>query len=425
MNNLSTLQNVLNSKKDIINDWMNTQLHPERLPLYASVDIRNAGFKMAVVDTNLFPAGFNNLCKLALPKAAETLKKTILSRVNDCQSILLIIEEHTRNTWYLENVYVLESLIKEAGFKVTIASFLQECPDSFNEKKYLTLTTSKDNTLNVHCLRNILSEFDPNDSPFDMIILNNDLTTGIPDILLKSNLPIYPSLKAGWHSRLKSHHFNVAQNLINECCDVLGIDPWLFSTLFSVVSDIDINEESSRKRLYEEAQSLFEKIQAKYDEYHIKEKPFIFLKSNSGTYGMGVKAIESPEEILNLNRKNRNKLAKGKSSQSIESFILQEGVPTIDSINNNVSEACIYSIANQFVGGFYRINDEKSDRDNLNSSGMTFKQMCIPPHVTCKFTQQQDDDCGIEPDNNNDLYIFLSQIAGIAAEKEVEELEKT
>jgi len=29
-------------------------------PFYSSVDLRNSGFKLALVDTNLFPAGFNN-----------------------------------------------------------------------------------------------------------------------------------------------------------------------------------------------------------------------------------------------------------------------------------------------------------------------------------------------------------------------------
>src|SRR5215212_8886673 len=31
------------------------------VPFYASVDLRNSGFKLAPVDTNLFPGGFNNL----------------------------------------------------------------------------------------------------------------------------------------------------------------------------------------------------------------------------------------------------------------------------------------------------------------------------------------------------------------------------
>ncbi len=42
--------------------WLTKLEGDNELPLYSSVDIRDAGFKIAVVDTNIFPAGFNNLC---------------------------------------------------------------------------------------------------------------------------------------------------------------------------------------------------------------------------------------------------------------------------------------------------------------------------------------------------------------------------
>ena len=50
----------IKTKNDQIRGWLLTQELNNELPLYSSVDIRDAGFKMAVVDTNLFPAGFNN-----------------------------------------------------------------------------------------------------------------------------------------------------------------------------------------------------------------------------------------------------------------------------------------------------------------------------------------------------------------------------
>ncbi len=56
-----------------------------------------------------------------------------------------------------------------------------------------------------------------------------------------------------------------------------------------------INEDTDRQRLYESAVSLYKDIQDKYDAYGISEKPLLFLKSDYGTYGMGVMAIEDPE----------------------------------------------------------------------------------------------------------------------------------
>jgi glutamate--cysteine ligase len=346
--------------------------------------------------------------------ARDHFLEAIEARVPGGKRLLMVTEEHTRNTWYLENVFVLKSMIEAAGFEVCVASFLDEEPLHCDEFGYVDLVTAKDNPLRMHCLKHVMSKLCKEDCEFDLIVLNNDLTNGIPEVLKESCIPIYPSLASGWHSRLKSHHFDMANRLLVDFAHEAGLDPWLVSCLFEKIESVDINNEESRKRLVVHAEKLFEDIQAKYDQYGITEKPFIFLKADSGTYGMGVKAIESPEEILSLNRKARNNLSKGKSAQKIESFLLQEGVPTTQNVDGLVGEACIYQIANHFVGGFYRVNDQKSTRDNLNSRGMSFKKMCVCPEY---------EDDGVSPDGNLELYRLLARVAGLAAHREILELE--
>jgi glutamate--cysteine ligase len=404
----------INKQAKALHLWLDSLDRKEDLPLYSSVDIRDAGFKVAVVDTNLFPAGFNNLCKTALDEAKHHFLEAIQSRVPGGKRILMVTEEHTRNTWYLENVYVLKEMMIAAGFNVCVASFLDAEPQECDEFFYLDLLTAKDNSLRMHCLKHVMSKMGGSDCSFDLIVLNNDLTTGIPDLLKESDIPIYPSLASGWHSRLKSHHFEVANRVLADFALEADIDPWLVSCLFEKVNHVDINDENDRQRLYTHAKKLFGAIQIKYEQYDIKEKPFIFLKADSGTYGMGVKAIESPEDILDLNRKARNNLSKGKSAQKIGCFLLQEGVPTVQHVGGLVGEVCIYQIANHFAGGFYRVNDQKSTRDNLNSKGMSFKKMCVCP---------EQEDCGVSPDTNLDLYRLLARVAGVAAHREIKELE--
>jgi glutamate--cysteine ligase len=51
--------------------WLRTQWLEHTPPFYSSVDLRNAGFKLAPVDTNLFPGGFNNLNPDFLPLACR------------------------------------------------------------------------------------------------------------------------------------------------------------------------------------------------------------------------------------------------------------------------------------------------------------------------------------------------------------------
>ncbi|MFA5088496.1 MAG: glutamate--cysteine ligase [Candidatus Omnitrophota bacterium] len=416
MNVCPFLVGRIEKKQLAIHRWLESHEQTKELPLYSSVDIRNAGFKVAVVDTNLFPAGFNNLCEHGLLDSVKFIKSAIQKRVPACRDILIVAEEHTRNTWYLENVRILQQIVQQAGFNATVATFLTVQPEFCQNANYVELDTATGHTLKIHCFRKILESFASGRRKYDLIILNNDLTTGIPDILKDSEIPIYPSMHAGWHSRLKSRHFEHTRDLINEFAGILGLDPWLFSCHFAVVSGINVHNDSDREKLMDTASGLFRKITDKYREHHIPERPFIFLKADAGTYGMGVVPIEDPNDILLFNRKKRNQLYKGKGAKIIDHFLLQEGVPTIHQIDQEVSELCIYQIENNFLGGFYRSHPQKGQRDNLNSQGMEIKKMC--PHSA----DYGNDDVHANV-NIFDIYRILARIAGIAAYREVEQLE--
>ena len=115
-------------------------------------------------------------------------------------------------------------------------------------------------------------------------------------------------------------------------------------------------------------------------------------------------------------RRSRNKLYKTKGAQIVKRYLLQEGVPASTRVQGQVAEAVVYQIANQFVGGFYRMHGEKSDRENLNSPGMGFSRMC--PHV------HRYGEAIAHPDPNIfDVYRILARIAGIAAHREIRQLE--
>lgn len=399
-----------------IHRWLKNYEGSKELPLYSSVDIRDAGFKMAVVDTNLFPAGFNNLCEHGLSDAVKFIREAILRRVEHCQDILIVAEEHTRNTWYLENVRILQQIIEQAGFRTKTATFLYIQPGFCEDVHFVELKTATDQPIQIYCFKNILNDIKENKEHFDLILLNNDLISGIPQTLKDSDIPIYPSIQAGWHSRLKSVHFKHTADLVVEFCQILGLDPWYFSCLNSVVDHVDIHQPADRVRLMDTASELFKRIRGKYREHGIPEKPFIFVKADAGTYGMGVKAVEDPQEILELNRKDRNKLHKGKGAHVIDRYLFQEGVATIYSIDQRACEVVIYQIANNLVGGFYRSHATKSSRDNLNTQGMEIKKMC--PHLRTY------GDEGLHPDVNLfDVYRILARIAGIAAHREIVDLE--
>lgn len=413
---LMALAERIKAKQGDIHRWLESQEQSKELPLYSSVDIRNAGFKAAVVDTNIFPAGFNNLCEHGLADSVRFMREAIYKRAPDCKNILIVAEEHTRNTWYLENIRILQNIIEQAGFCSKIATFLSIQPAFCENANSVELETATGQTVRIHCFRKILAEYAAGRKQFDLMIMNNDLTTGIPHVLREANIPIYPSPQAGWHSRLKSHHFEYTAELIHEFAHILDVDPWFFSCLYAVAEGIDIHAGEDRDQLRRTAMQLFARIEAKHKEHRITEKPYILIKADAGTYGMGVLPIEDPDEIVHLNRRDRNKLHTGKSGQLIQRYLLQEGVATIYNIDQEVSEVCIYQIENNLVGGFYRSHAAKGERDNLNAQGMAFKKMC--PHLSTYAG------CGVHHDVDIfSVYRLLARIAAIAAYREIAQLE--
>src|SRR4029453_5538291 len=156
------------------------------VPFYASVDLRNAGFKLAPVDTNLFPGGFNNLNPSFLPLCVQAIQTAVERVCPDARGVLLIPENHTRNTHYLRNVGTLESILRQAGMRVGPAPLNPditaprrvELPDG----GALTLEPIRRDGRRVH-----LADFDP-----CMVLLNNDLSAGPPAILQRIDQPIVP-----------------------------------------------------------------------------------------------------------------------------------------------------------------------------------------------------------------------------------------
>lgn len=73
-----------------IERWFRLQWQDHTPPFYGSVDLRNAGYKLAPVDMNLFPGGFNNLSEQMLPAAVQAAQSAIDRICPDARNVLLI-----------------------------------------------------------------------------------------------------------------------------------------------------------------------------------------------------------------------------------------------------------------------------------------------------------------------------------------------
>ena len=409
---MNTITTVIESKFSSILKWLENEKSASSPIIYTSVDIRESSNKITSIDTNVFPAGFNNLCETNHSIIKDSITDFINKNFPSTKNILLFCEDHTRNLFYLENVFQLTRIIENAGFKVTIGTFFNDHPQVCETNGFLDLKTMSEQPFRIYCLNYILKNLSKFN--FDICLLNNDLTNGDLSALKKLNLPIVPDVNMGWYKRQKSTHFKTFNQLIDKMIKELklDIDPWQLSTLFKTESNININNESDRNRLAYTAGELLNEIKAKYNEHKITSAPYLVLKANNGTYGMGVISINSPDEIKSLNRKKRNKLFKGKSSTPIESIIIQEGIPSVKIIDKATSEEVIYNVNGTTVGGFYRMHDAKSDKDILNSKGMQFKA----------FFKSNSSDINasiIESISVSKTSYIIAQLANLSAQKEL------
>ena len=99
-------QRVLESMP-AIERWFRLEWMEHTPPFYTSVDLRNAGFKLAPVETNLFPDGFNNLTPAMLPLAVQAAMAAIEKICPEAKNLLLVPDRRSRSPFYLQNIQAI------------------------------------------------------------------------------------------------------------------------------------------------------------------------------------------------------------------------------------------------------------------------------------------------------------------------------
>ena len=395
-----------------IERWFRLEWMEHTPPFYTSVDIRNAGFKLAPVDTNLFPGGFNNLTAEMLPLAVQAAMAAIEKICPEAKNLLLIPEKHTRNTFYLTNVKRLMQIFHQAGLNVRLGTLDEEV------KAPTTLALPDGSELVVEPLvrtrgRLGLKNFDP-----CTILLNNDLSAGIPKVL--ENLHeqyLLPPLHAGWAVRRKTHHFQSYEEVAKKFAKLLGMDPWLINPMYGQCGEVNFAESTGLDCVQSNVDTLLGKIRRKYKEYGINEKPFVVVKADNGTYGMGIMTVRDAKELAEINRRTRNKMSVIKDGQEVSEVIIQEGVPTYERINDAVAEPVVYMIDRYVVGGFYRVHAERGVDENLNAPGSSFVPLAFDHSHQLPRPGEKP---GASAPNRFYMYGVVGRLAMLAASYELE-----
>ena len=408
---LLSLERHILAAQPKIEAWIRSQWRETPPPFYASVDLRNSGYKVAPVDTNLFPAGFNNLDPSLYSLSIQALQTAISRTCPDAVGILLIPESHTRNQFYLESIATLAELIAKAGFEVRIGSLIED-----QQAPLTLLLPSKRHVELIPVTRTgkriRVGEFSP-----CAVLLNNDLLSGRPAVLEDLEQAIVPPLDLGWAQRLKSEHFGYFSAVAREFANLVDLDSWLIDPVFRNCGAINFKTRDGEDCLAANVEETLTAIRKKYRDYHIDDEPFVVIKADAGTYGMGIMTARSANDVRALNRKQRNKMSSTKGGADVHHVIIQEGVYTSETWGSPpaVAEPVVYMIDQFVVGGFYRVHTQRGKRENLNAPGMHFQPLAF--HTPCN-----NPDPSIDPDacpNRFYLYGVIARLALIAAAREV------
>ena len=396
--------------------WFRLEWMDHTPPFYSSVDIRNAGFKLSPVDTNLYPGGWNNLSAPMLPLVVQATQAAIEKICPEARNLLLIPENHTRNTFYLSNIAQLVRIFRMAGLNVRVGSINPEIkePTEIQLPDYGMGGGSVLLEPVVRSERRIgLKDFDP-----CTVLLNNDLSAGVPGILEDLHEQhLLPPLHAGWHVRSKSTHFACYEEVSKRFGKMLGIDPWLINPMFSQCGEVNFADGAGIECLRSNADALLGKIRRKYKEYGIQEKPFVIIKADNGTYGMGIMTVRDVADLDVLNRKTRNKMSVIKDGQSVSNVIIQEGVLTNERINEAVAEPVVYMMDRYVVGGFYRVHAERGVDENLNAPGAQFVPLAFDESTRLPEPGVK---TGASAPNRFYMYGVIARLAMLAASYELE-----
>jgi glutamate--cysteine ligase len=395
------LDNFVCQHWDEINEYIESKKKDLSIPFYSSVDIRESKFKYAPVDHNMYPAGFNNLCSVDHKEATRVTGVTLKKLNPDAKLIGIFPESHTKNLMYLDHLATLSQIIQDAGYTVRLLSFDPTLFPDNNE--CLGLTSHSGAPLTI-CKASIKDgKILVNSEVMDVIICNNDQSNPWPVDWNTVTTLISPTPKIGWFRRQKNIHFSYYKKVADEFCAHFGINPDLIQAKFKSVEDVDFENKDGLEKLGAAVDGLLAEL---------KPDSKVFVKASQGTYGMGISVVSTGEEIINMNRKTRNKMDVGKNSIKFTSLLVQEGVETIIKYDDMPAEITIYLIDGNSIGGFMRINGEKDSLGNLNSRGMVFRKLCMGEIV----------ESAEDHKNKEAVYSLIARLSTIAAAYEINDV---
>ncbi len=350
-----------------IERWFRLEWMEHTPPFYTSVDLRNAGYKLAPVDTELFPSGFNNLTPEMLPLSVQAAMAAIEKICPEAKNLLLVPgpQAQSSNPFYLTHLQRLMEVFTLAGLNVRLGSLARR----LDKPEKLALPDGGELLVEpmVRGKRRLgLPDFDP-----CTILLNDDLAAGVPGLLEDLHEQyLLPPLHASSASRRKSRHFHSYEEVAKRFAKLLGMDPWLIHPMHGQCGQVDFGTEVGLECVKTHVDSLLTKVRRKHKEYGIADRAFVVVKSD-GPGASDVLTVRDAKDLDDPERRARmlNSMPAG---APVREMIVQEGVPSYERVNDAVAEPVVYMIDRYVVGGFYRVHAARGTDESLDAPGSAY-----------------------------------------------------
>lgn len=363
-----------------IERWFRLEWMEHTPPFYAAVDLRNAGFKLAPVDTDLFPTGWSHLSAPMLPLAVQAAMAAIEKICPEARNLLIVPANGTPNSFYLDDLAQLVRVFNLAGLNVRLGSIDPAL------KAAVSHTRHDGSSLLIEPVQRSerrlgLKHFDP-----CTILLNNDLRAGTPGILEELfEQYLLPPLQAGWSMRRKHLHSRCYEEVTRRLGKLIGIDPWLVHPLFDACAGVDLTSAAGVDAVLQATEAQLIRVKRKYKEYGIKEKAFIVIKADHASHPLGIARVRDGHDLdrlrAQLSALGQAQQANPRAAHPTNDFLIQEGVLTQERVNDAVAEPVVYTMDRYVVGGFYRVHAQRGPDEALNAPGSSFVPLAFE-HAT-------------------------------------------
>ena len=198
---------------------------------------------------------------------------------------------------------------------------------------------------------------------------------------------------------------------------LLGVDPWLINPMFEKCGEVNLAEGIGMDCLSTNVDALLGKIRRKYKEYGIKEKPFVVVKTDNGSHGLGIVTVRDVKDLEALSLKAQSQKSGTREGLPALDFLVQEGVLTKERMNDAVAEPVVYMMDRYVVGGFYRIHAGRGADENLSAPGSSFVPLAFESST---HLPQPGIRPGASAPNRFYMYGVIGRLAMLAASYELE-----